>query len=62
MYQISCEVWGRLGHRSALLKSNGVVVNFDNLADAEAEADRLDEEMNRPGSVASFQYSVIGGG
>lgn len=55
---IRCQVSGGVtGTRSALLKSNGAIVSFASLEEAQTEANRLNEKMNGPYSTAFFSYS-----
>jgi hypothetical protein len=60
MYNIKCTVSGGVtGYRTSLLKGNGVVKVFATRELAQAEADRLNSQMNNAHSVASFSYVVV---
>ena len=60
MFNINCEVWGGVtGHRSSVLKDCGIVVEFETLKEAEAEAERLTKAMNGGYGSASFDYKAI---
>lgn len=57
---INCKVSGGVtGTREALLKKDGVVVEFETREAAQAEVDRLNEKMNGPNAKAFFSYSVV---
>jgi hypothetical protein len=60
MYRILCEVSGGMtGYRSAYLKKDGQQVEFTTEAEAEAEAARLNKQMNgNPHRTADFRYTV----
>jgi len=48
------------GYRSAYLKRDGIEVEFEDEADAKAEAGRLNERTNgNPYRTADFHYSVV---
>jgi len=60
MFQILARVSGGItGTREAILKNNGVEQYFETREAAQIEANRLNKEMNRPESAASFRYTVI---
>lgn len=60
MFYVMCRVSGGVtGTREALLKANGVVVEFETREAAETKAKHLNREMNHEHSVAFFQYWVI---
>ncbi len=61
MYHVQCEVSGGVtGHRTALLKSEGKVVEFETFDAAKEEAGRLQKAANgRPHSTASFHYWAV---
>lgn len=58
-FAVWCRVSGGVtGTREAWLKSNGTLVLFDTRAEAEAEASRLNKQMNHPHSTADFRYTA----
>ena len=58
-FNITCQVSGGItGTRQALLKSDGIVKEFDSREDAQKETDRLIKNVS-PYSQASFQYWVV---
>ena len=58
MYKIRCQVQGGItGYRTALLKKNGEIAEFETREEAQAEADRLTEKMLN-NHTASFSYTV----
>jgi hypothetical protein len=59
-FQIWCEVSGGVtGHRQAWLKADGKIQQFDTEAEAQAEADRLQQATNgNPHRKANFSYTV----
>ncbi len=60
MFYVLCRVsGGYTGTHTALLKSNGVVQQFDTREAAENEARRLNRKMNNAYSVADFHYRAI---
>ena len=61
MYHVQCEVSGGVtGHRTALLKNKGEIVEFDTFDKAQAEARRLQKNANAQlHSTASFHYWAI---
>ena len=60
MFGIWCEVWGSVtGSRAAWMKNNGKVKYFEDQAEAEAEAVKLNHKTNgNTYRSASFRYSV----
>jgi hypothetical protein len=59
-FLIWCRVTGGVtGTREGVLKRNGERATFATRAEAEAEAARLDKQMNHRYAVASFSYSVV---
>lgn len=61
MYHVQCEVSGGVtGHRTALLKSDNKIVEFDTFAAAQEEAARLQKEaLDWRHSTASFRYWAV---
>ena len=59
-WNILAEVWGGVtGHRTGLLKHNGVVEEFASREAAAAKAAELTRQMNGPNRVANFRYLVV---
>lgn len=59
-FNVHCRVSGGVtGTREALLKANGVVIEFETRAAAQERADQLNRDMNNPYAVASFSYRVV---
>jgi hypothetical protein len=59
-FAIWCRVsGGATGTRESFLKRNGERAIFATSAEAEAEATRLNTQMNHRYSTASFSYSVV---
>jgi hypothetical protein len=60
MFNVHCRVEGGVtGTRESLLKSNGVVKAFATREAAQADADKLNTNMNGPHAVAFFTYRVV---
>lgn len=57
MFNIMCEVYGGVtGHRTALLKNDGKVVEFATREEADAKARELSRAANNEHAVAVFRY------
>lgn len=64
-YGVWRETWGGpTGNRAGWLRAKGTLARFDSLEEAEAEANRLNERMNRhehawpTTSATAFRYSA----
>lgn len=59
-YNVMCRVsGGPSGTRQALLKRDGVVVQFDTENEAASEADDLRRRLNNEHSIAFFEYWAV---
>ena len=58
MYQIWCEVQGRMGIRQAWLKVNAKIYQTENKETAETEAKKLNKIMNK-NCNSRFSYKAV---
>ena len=58
MYQIWCEVQGRMGIRQAWLKINEMIYKTENKEQSETEAKKLNKIMNK-NCNARFHYKAV---
>jgi hypothetical protein len=60
IYGVWCEVWGGItGNRTAWLKADGKIAEFDSIAEAAAEAARLQATANGDlYRTANFRYTA----
>jgi len=62
MFRIKCRVSGGVtGTRESYMKENGVVMYFDDKAEAQVIADHNNQERNGPYATATFRYTVVPG-